>query len=98
MQDIWLPIIAPELRRAPFLVVRYEPDMGLVIVRIGNRDVQIQYGDARHSLYIEASMATETGSDNTALRIALTFVASLPAGRPAATFGCPDEEGGASDG
>eukprot|EP00959_Pyramimonas_sp_CCMP1952_P188577 3943741-Pyramimonas_sp.AAC.1 len=31
--------------------------------------------------------AREIGSDNTALRTVLTFVASLPAGRPAMTFG-----------
>eukprot|EP00959_Pyramimonas_sp_CCMP1952_P243532 5090516-Pyramimonas_sp.AAC.1 len=71
----------------PFPVVRNDLDRGQVIIRVGNRDVQVQYGDARHSLYIEALIAREIGSDNTALRTALTFVASLPAGRPATTFG-----------
>eukprot|EP00959_Pyramimonas_sp_CCMP1952_P134670 2818521-Pyramimonas_sp.AAC.1 len=36
---------------------------------------------------MEARKAREIGSDNTALRTALTFVASLSAGRPALTFG-----------
>eukprot|EP00959_Pyramimonas_sp_CCMP1952_P247320 5169994-Pyramimonas_sp.AAC.1 len=72
----------------PFLVARNDPDMGPVILRMGNRDVQFQCGDARHSLYIEALIAREIGSDNTALRAVLTCVASLPAGRPAMTFGC----------
>eukprot|EP00959_Pyramimonas_sp_CCMP1952_P276256 5774622-Pyramimonas_sp.AAC.1 len=54
---------------------------------MGNRDVQVQCVDARHSLYIEALIASEIGSDNIALRTVLTFVASLLAGRPAMTFG-----------
>eukprot|EP00959_Pyramimonas_sp_CCMP1952_P097797 2043894-Pyramimonas_sp.AAC.1 len=54
---------------------------------MGNRDVQAQCDDARHSLYIEALIAREVGSDNTALQIALTFVASLSAGGPAMTVG-----------
>eukprot|EP00959_Pyramimonas_sp_CCMP1952_P028129 590230-Pyramimonas_sp.AAC.1 len=61
---------------------------------MGNRDVQAQYVDARHSLYIEALVAREIGADNTALRTALTFVASLPAGRPAMTSGyVPSKKG-----
>eukprot|EP00959_Pyramimonas_sp_CCMP1952_P337625 7070249-Pyramimonas_sp.AAC.1 len=67
----------------PFPVVRDDPGRGQVIIRVGSRDVQVQYGDARHSVYIEALIAREIGSDNIALRTALTFVASLPAGRPA---------------
>eukprot|EP00959_Pyramimonas_sp_CCMP1952_P262632 5491738-Pyramimonas_sp.AAC.1 len=70
----------------PFPVARNDPERGQVS-RVENRDVQVQYGDARHSLYIEALIAREIGSDTTALRTALTFVASLPAGRPAMTFG-----------
>eukprot|EP00959_Pyramimonas_sp_CCMP1952_P140973 2950571-Pyramimonas_sp.AAC.1 len=54
---------------------------------VGNRDVRVQHGDARHSLYIEALIARETGSGDTALRTVLTFVASLPADRPAMTCG-----------
>eukprot|EP00959_Pyramimonas_sp_CCMP1952_P053698 1123477-Pyramimonas_sp.AAC.1 len=38
----------------PFPVARNDPDRGQVIIRAGSRDVQVQYGDARHSLYIEA--------------------------------------------
>eukprot|EP00959_Pyramimonas_sp_CCMP1952_P090023 1884499-Pyramimonas_sp.AAC.2 len=72
----------------PFTVVRHDPDRGQVIIRVGNRDVQVQYRDARHSLYIEALIAREIGSDSAALRTVLTFVASLPAGRPTLTFGC----------
>eukprot|EP00959_Pyramimonas_sp_CCMP1952_P374709 7847657-Pyramimonas_sp.AAC.1 len=38
--------------------------------------------------------AREVGSDNTTLRTALSFVASLPAGRPAMTLGCvPTKKG-----
>eukprot|EP00959_Pyramimonas_sp_CCMP1952_P328212 6871524-Pyramimonas_sp.AAC.1 len=78
----------------PFPVVRNDPERGQVIIRVGNRDVQVHYGDARHSLYIEALIARETGCDNTALRTVLTFVASLSAGRPALTFGyVPTEKG-----
>eukprot|EP00959_Pyramimonas_sp_CCMP1952_P162062 3388437-Pyramimonas_sp.AAC.1 len=50
---------------------------GQVIIRVGNRDVHVQCGDARHSLYIEALMAREIGPDNTAPRAVLAFVASL---------------------
>eukprot|EP00959_Pyramimonas_sp_CCMP1952_P018153 384443-Pyramimonas_sp.AAC.1 len=32
----------------PFLVVKDDPERGHVIIRVGNRDVQVQYGDARH--------------------------------------------------
>eukprot|EP00959_Pyramimonas_sp_CCMP1952_P107530 2247884-Pyramimonas_sp.AAC.1 len=64
-----------------------DPEKGQVIIRAGNRDVQVQCGDARHSLYIEALIAREIGPDNTELRTVLTCVASLPAGRPALTFG-----------
>eukprot|EP00959_Pyramimonas_sp_CCMP1952_P002220 45908-Pyramimonas_sp.AAC.1 len=71
----------------PFPVVRNDPERGQVIIRVDNRDVQVQYGDARHSLYIEALIAREIGSDNTALRTALTFVAGLSAGRLALTSG-----------
>eukprot|EP00959_Pyramimonas_sp_CCMP1952_P092988 1946006-Pyramimonas_sp.AAC.1 len=63
------------------------PKIGPVVIRVGSRDVLAQYGDARHSLYIEALVAREIGSDNAALRTVLTFVASLPAGGPAMTFG-----------
>eukprot|EP00959_Pyramimonas_sp_CCMP1952_P321805 6734042-Pyramimonas_sp.AAC.1 len=68
-----------------FPVVRNDPGRGQVIIRVESRDVQVRYGDARHSLYIEALIAREIGSDNIALRAALTFAASLPAGGPAMT-------------
>eukprot|EP00959_Pyramimonas_sp_CCMP1952_P417593 8748961-Pyramimonas_sp.AAC.1 len=43
---------------------------------------------ATHDIhYIEVLIAREIGSDNTVLRTALTFVASLSAGRPTLTFG-----------
>eukprot|EP00959_Pyramimonas_sp_CCMP1952_P303119 6342548-Pyramimonas_sp.AAC.1 len=71
----------------PFPVVRNDPESGQVIIRVGNRDVQVQRGDAGHSLYIEALIAREIGSDNTALRTVLAVVSSLSAGRPALTFG-----------
>eukprot|EP00959_Pyramimonas_sp_CCMP1952_P053438 1117968-Pyramimonas_sp.AAC.1 len=93
MNEIQLIIIAPQLRRTTGEAgmarsrSRHDPDRGQVIIRVGSRDVQVQYGDARHSLNIDALMARELGSDNTALGTALTFVASLPAGRPAMTFG-----------
>eukprot|EP00959_Pyramimonas_sp_CCMP1952_P071056 1483443-Pyramimonas_sp.AAC.1 len=41
----------------PFPVVRDDPERGQVIIRVGNRDVQVQYGDAGHSLNIEALVA-----------------------------------------
>eukprot|EP00959_Pyramimonas_sp_CCMP1952_P453345 9468085-Pyramimonas_sp.AAC.1 len=64
------------------------PDRGQVINRAENRDGQAQSGDARQPLYSEALTAREIGSDNAALRTAPTFVASLPAGRPAMRYGC----------
>eukprot|EP00959_Pyramimonas_sp_CCMP1952_P404008 8465692-Pyramimonas_sp.AAC.1 len=63
------------------------PKRGQVITRVGNRDVQVQYGGARHSLYIEALIAREIGSNSIALRTVLTFVASLSAGGPVLTVG-----------
>eukprot|EP00959_Pyramimonas_sp_CCMP1952_P052023 1087414-Pyramimonas_sp.AAC.1 len=50
--------------KGPFPVVRNDPDWGQVIVRFGNRDVQVQRGDAGHSLYIEALITREIGSDS----------------------------------
>eukprot|EP00959_Pyramimonas_sp_CCMP1952_P162919 3405942-Pyramimonas_sp.AAC.1 len=70
-----------------FPVVRNDPERGQVMIRVGSRDVQVQYDDARHSFYIEALIARGIGSDNIALRTLLTFVASLPEGRPALGFG-----------
>eukprot|EP00959_Pyramimonas_sp_CCMP1952_P192596 4027210-Pyramimonas_sp.AAC.1 len=71
----------------PFSFVKNDPERGQVIIRVGKRDVQAKCGDARHSLYIEALVAREIGSDDTALRTMLTFVASISAGGPALTFG-----------
>eukprot|EP00959_Pyramimonas_sp_CCMP1952_P274263 5732703-Pyramimonas_sp.AAC.2 len=92
--EIWLIFIVPQLRRTtrgdwtgPFPGARNDPDRGQVIIRAGSRDVQVQYGDARHSLYTEALIAREIGSDSTALRTVLTSVANVPAGRPAIAFG-----------
>eukprot|EP00959_Pyramimonas_sp_CCMP1952_P368042 7709837-Pyramimonas_sp.AAC.1 len=72
----------------PFPVARNDPDRGQVVTRVEHRDVQVQRGDARRSLYIEALVARERGSDIAALRTVMTFIASLLAGRPAKTFGC----------
>eukprot|EP00959_Pyramimonas_sp_CCMP1952_P312715 6545824-Pyramimonas_sp.AAC.1 len=52
---------------------------------VGIRDVQVQCGGARRSLYIEALNARGIGSDSAALRTVLAIVARLPAGRPAMT-------------
>eukprot|EP00959_Pyramimonas_sp_CCMP1952_P391983 8214089-Pyramimonas_sp.AAC.1 len=71
----------------PFPVVRNDPGRGQGVTGVGNRDVQVQYGDARHSLYIEPLIAREIGSDYAVLRTVLTVVASLLAGRPGMTFG-----------
>eukprot|EP00959_Pyramimonas_sp_CCMP1952_P128956 2696848-Pyramimonas_sp.AAC.1 len=59
----------------PFPAVKHDPERGQVIIRVGNRDVEVQCGDAIHSLYTEALIARQIGSDNTALRTVLTFVA-----------------------
>eukprot|EP00959_Pyramimonas_sp_CCMP1952_P360228 7543172-Pyramimonas_sp.AAC.1 len=68
------------------------------MIRVGSREVQVQCGDVRHSLYIEALIARGIGSDNAALRTALTFVASLLARGPAMTFGyVPTKKGTLSD-
>eukprot|EP00959_Pyramimonas_sp_CCMP1952_P192603 4027368-Pyramimonas_sp.AAC.1 len=77
-----------------FPVVRNDPGRGPVIIRVGSHDVQVHCGDAGHSLYIEALIAMEIGSGNTALWTMLTFVASLHAGGPAMIFGCvPTKKG-----
>eukprot|EP00959_Pyramimonas_sp_CCMP1952_P011894 250829-Pyramimonas_sp.AAC.1 len=34
----------------PFPVVKNDPERGQVIIRVGNRDVQVQHGGARRSL------------------------------------------------
>eukprot|EP00959_Pyramimonas_sp_CCMP1952_P386137 8092828-Pyramimonas_sp.AAC.1 len=52
----------------PLPVARKDPERGQAIIRVGNRDDQVQDGDAIQSLYIEALIAREIGSDNTALR------------------------------
>ena len=62
-------------------------DRGQVIVQVGSREVQVQYPDARYSLYIEALITREIGSDNTALKTVVAFIACLPAGKPAMVFG-----------
>eukprot|EP00959_Pyramimonas_sp_CCMP1952_P458341 9476468-Pyramimonas_sp.AAC.1 len=46
------------------------------------------------SLLIEALITRDIGSDNTQLRTALAFMASLPAGRPAMTLGYPPTKQG----
>eukprot|EP00959_Pyramimonas_sp_CCMP1952_P430846 9023238-Pyramimonas_sp.AAC.1 len=78
----------------PFSIVRNDPYRGPVIIQVGNRDVQVQCGDARHSLYIEALIAREIGSDNAALRTVSTSMASLLAGRHAMTFAYPPTKKG----
>eukprot|EP00959_Pyramimonas_sp_CCMP1952_P110522 2312256-Pyramimonas_sp.AAC.1 len=101
MKEFWSIIIAPRPRRisggwnGPFPVAENDPEKGSGHHPLGNRDVQVQYGDARHALYIEALIARKVGSDNTALRTALTFVANLSAGRPALTFGYAPAKKGA---
>eukprot|EP00959_Pyramimonas_sp_CCMP1952_P468905 9494020-Pyramimonas_sp.AAC.1 len=70
----------------PFPIVKHDPERGQVTIRVGGRDVKVQYGDARHSLYIEALIASGIGFDSTALQTALTFVASIPAGGLAVTL------------
>eukprot|EP00959_Pyramimonas_sp_CCMP1952_P092355 1933171-Pyramimonas_sp.AAC.2 len=67
---IWLTVIAPLLRQTtwggwngPFPVARNDPDRYQIIMRAGNRDVQVQHSDARHSLYIEVLIAREIVSD-----------------------------------
>eukprot|EP00959_Pyramimonas_sp_CCMP1952_P141882 2969775-Pyramimonas_sp.AAC.1 len=52
----------------PFPVAWNEPDRGQAIIRVGSLGVQVLHGDARHSRCIEALVAREIGSDNTALR------------------------------
>eukprot|EP00959_Pyramimonas_sp_CCMP1952_P118756 2482677-Pyramimonas_sp.AAC.1 len=95
MKKIWLTTIVPLLQgmigeagAALFRSYEMIPTRGQVIIGVGGRDVQVQCGDAQHSLCMEVLIAREIGSDNAALRMVLTFVAGLPVGRPALTFGC----------
>ena len=78
----------------PFPVVKNDPDRGQVIVKVGNREVRVQYPDARHILFIEALLVREVGPDSTALRTVLAYISELPAGQPAKTFGyLPSKQG-----
>eukprot|EP00959_Pyramimonas_sp_CCMP1952_P288330 6029262-Pyramimonas_sp.AAC.1 len=72
----------------PFPVARNDPERGQVIIRVGSRDVQVQCGDARHSLYIEALIARDwfrqhCATDSVDARGQFTL--------------CPDQEGDAPD-
>eukprot|EP00959_Pyramimonas_sp_CCMP1952_P250652 5239240-Pyramimonas_sp.AAC.1 len=94
MKENRLTTIAPQPRRttgevgmARSQLYDMIPTWDQSIIRMGNRGLLVQYGGARHSLYIEALIAGDIGLDSTALRRVLTSVASLPAGRPATTFG-----------
>ena len=69
----------------PFPVVKNDPDRGQVIVKVGNREVRVQYPDARHTLFIEALLIREMGSDSTALRTILAYISELPAWQSAKT-------------
>ena len=63
-------------------------------VRNGNRDILVRYSDARHTLYVEALIVRDMGSDNEALKAVVTFIQSLSAGRAPVTFGYePDSKG-----
>eukprot|EP00959_Pyramimonas_sp_CCMP1952_P191735 4009374-Pyramimonas_sp.AAC.1 len=64
-------------------VVRADPDRGQVIIRVGNRDIHVQYGDARHSLYIADSVDSccQATFGETCYDVWL----------------CPDQKGNASD-
>ena len=65
-----------------------------MIVKVGNREVKVQYPDARYTLFIEALLVRETGSDSTALRTVLAYISELPAGQSAKTFGyLPSKQG-----
>eukprot|EP00959_Pyramimonas_sp_CCMP1952_P460732 9480377-Pyramimonas_sp.AAC.1 len=93
-KDICLTIIAPPLRKTtwggwngPFPVVQNDPGRGQVIARVGNRDVQVLHGDARHSLHIKALVTREIGPGNAGLLRVVACIASLLAGRPAMAFG-----------
>ena len=78
----------------PFPVLRDMPDRRQVVVRAGTREVSVQYPDVRHTLYVDALVLRELGSDNAAMRSVITFIAGLAAGQPAITFGCaPDSRG-----
>ena len=70
------------------------PERGHVAVKVGGREILVQYPDLRYTLYVEAVLTQDIGSDNVALKTVLAFIASLPAGQPAMTFGyLPNKQG-----
>ena len=98
-ETLWT-IIDPRLPRAiggwngPCPVTKNDPDRGNVIVQVGNREVRVQYLDASHTLYIEALLVREVGSDSTALRTVLAYTSELSAGQPAKILGyLPSKQG-----
>jgi len=72
----------------PCTVIKNDPDWGVVTLRkAGNREILVHYPNVRHTLFIECFMVKEMGSDHSALRTVIEFIAGLQAGRAAMTFG-----------
>ena len=68
--------------------------IGQLVVRAGTREINVQYPDARHTLYVEAILTRELGMGNLAINPVINCVAGLPSGRAPVTFGyLPDHEG-----
>ena len=74
----------------PYPVVRNEPERGQVICKVGEREIAVQYPDARCTLFTEvliAGLPHDGPSNGDAMHIVLRYIAELPAGTPAEAFG-----------
>ena len=58
----------------PCPAVRNEPDRGQLVVRAGPREINVQYPDARHTLYVEALLTRELGMDNLAMNTVINYI------------------------
>eukprot|EP00959_Pyramimonas_sp_CCMP1952_P343188 7188984-Pyramimonas_sp.AAC.1 len=75
------------LRKPDGVDLNPEGRLGRLEWPIPGREKRSRQGSSHHSSGEPRRSAREIGSDRAALRTVLTFVASLPAGRPAMTFG-----------
>ena len=71
----------------PCVVVANEPEHGKLICRLGARDIQVQYPDARFSLFIALTFCFHVGIKYEAIDTMVDFISRLSAGKAPVTFG-----------
>ena len=68
----------------PYPVVRNLPESGQVVCNVGNREVKVQYPDARLTLFVVCLIANDNGwisTDNQAVQLIIKYIAELPSGK-----------------